>query len=91
MISKRLKKAFIAFGEKMKGYTTNEAVIHAPESRTSSPVLIPRNTETLSHVDIRGLYPCGEGAGYAGGIMSAAIDGINCVDAILKKNNKLIN
>ena len=91
MISKRLKKAFIAFGEKMKGYTTNEAVIHAPESRTSSPVLIPRNTETLSHVEIRGLYPCGEGAGYAGGIMSAAIDGINCVDAILKKNNKLIN
>jgi uncharacterized FAD-dependent dehydrogenase len=85
MISKRLKKAFIAFGKKMKGYSTNEAVIHAPESRTSSPVLIPRNTETLSHVEIRGLYPCGEGAGYAGGIMSAAIDGINCIDAILKK------
>ena len=85
MISKRLKKAFISFGKKMKGYSTNEAVIHAPESRTSSPVLIPRNTETLSHVEIRGLYPCGEGAGYAGGIMSAAIDGINCIDAILKK------
>lgn len=85
MISQRLKKAFIAFGKKMKGYSTNDAVIHAPESRTSSPILIPRNLETLSHVEIRGLYPCGEGAGYAGGIMSAAIDGINCIDAILKK------
>ncbi len=93
LISQRLKKAFISFGKKMKGYCTNEAVIHAPESRTSSTVLIPRDGETLSHVDIVGLYPCGEGAGYAGGIMSAAIDGINCVDAILKKNfkpNKLI-
>lgn len=85
MLSKRLRKAFIAFGKKMKGYYTNEAVIHAPESRTSSPVLIPRDAHTLSHVEVNGLYPCGEGAGYAGGIMSAAIDGINCVDAILKK------
>ncbi len=87
MLSKRLRKAFIAFGKKMKGYSTNEAVIHAPESRTSSPVLIPRDINTLSHVEIEGLYPCGEGAGYAGGIMSAAIDGINCVDAILKKHS----
>lgn len=89
LISKRLKKAFIAFGKRMKGYASNEAVIHAPESRTSSPVLIPRNTNTLSHVEVNGLYPCGEGAGYAGGIMSAAIDGINCVDAIIKKHNTL--
>ncbi len=86
LLTKRLRKAFIAFGKKMKGYYTNEAVIHAPESRTSSPVLIPRDTETLSHPEVKGLYPCGEGAGYAGGIMSAAIDGINCVDAILKKH-----
>ena len=85
LITKRLKKAFLAFGRKMKGYYTNEAVLHAPESRTSSPVSIPRNPETLEHVDVQGLYPCGEGAGYAGGIMSAAIDGINCVDAISKK------
>ena len=85
LLSQRLRKAFIAFGKKMKGYYTNEAVIHAPESRTSAPVLIPRDGRTLSHVDVNGLYPCGEGAGYAGGIMSAAIDGINCVDAILKK------
>ena len=89
MLSKRLKKAFIAFGKKMKGYATNEAVIHAPESRTSAPVLIPRNDITLSHEDVDGLYPCGEGAGYAGGIMSAAIDGINCVDAVLKKHGVL--
>lgn len=85
LLSKRLKKAFIAFGKKMKGYYTNEAVLHAPESRTSSPISIPRNPETLEHIEVKGLYPCGEGAGYAGGIISAAIDGINCVDAIVLK------
>jgi uncharacterized FAD-dependent dehydrogenase len=88
MLSERLKKAFLAFGKKMKGYYTNEAVIHAPESRTSSTVLIPRDPISLVHPDINGLYPCGEGAGYAGGIMSAAIDGINCVDAILNKQSE---
>ncbi len=85
LIAKRLRKAFKKFGKKMKGYYTNEAVLHAPESRTSSPISIPRNAETLEHIEITGLYPCGEGAGYAGGIISAAIDGINCVDAIAKK------
>ncbi|WP_026452254.1 NAD(P)/FAD-dependent oxidoreductase [Aequorivita capsosiphonis] len=85
IISTRLRKAFVAFGKKMKGYYTNQAVLHAPESRTSSPISIPRNLETLEHVEIKGLYPCGEGAGYAGGIISAAIDGINCVDAIVVK------
>lgn len=85
LLSKRLKKAFVLFGKKMKGYYTNEAVLHAPESRTSSPISIPRNPETLEHNEVNGLYPCGEGAGYAGGIISAAIDGINCVDAISKK------
>ena len=85
MISKRLRKAFSAYGQKMKGYFTNEAVLHAPESRTSSPVSIPRNIDTLEHVSVKGLYPCGEGAGYAGGIISAAIDGINCVDIIIDK------
>jgi uncharacterized FAD-dependent dehydrogenase len=89
LISKRLKKAFVAFGKKMKGYYSNEAVIHAPESRTSSPVAIPRDTVTLEHVEVLGLYPCGEGAGYAGGIISAAIDGINCVDAIALKYSAL--
>ena len=85
LIAKRLRKAFISFGRKMKGYYTNKAILHAPESRTSSPISIPRNVETLEHVDVQGLYPCGEGAGYAGGIISAAIDGINCVDAIVTK------
>ena len=85
LIAKRLQKAFIKFGRKMKGYYSNNAVLHAPESRTSSPVSIPRDPETMEHLDIKGLYPCGEGAGYAGGIISAAIDGINCVDAIAQK------
>lgn len=74
-ISDRLKVAFKSFGKRMKGYLTNEAVIVATESRTSSPARIPRNNETLHHPQIKNLYPCGEGAGYAGGIMSAAMDG----------------
>lgn len=85
LIARRLRKAFVKFGKKLKGYYTNEAVLHAPESRTSSPVLIPRDPTTLEHIEVKGFYPCGEGAGYAGGIISAAIDGINCVDAIAKK------
>ena len=85
MIASRLRQAFKAFGKKMKGYYTNDAVIHAPESRTSSPVAIPRDPNSLEHVEISGLYPCGEGAGYAGGIISAGIDGINCVDRVLEK------
>jgi uncharacterized protein len=70
-----LAQAFIMFGKKMKGYLTNEAVLVAVESRTSSPVRIPRNADTLQHIQIQNLYPCGEGAGYAGGIVSAAMDG----------------
>lgn len=73
-----LREGFVHFGKSMKGYLTNEAVLHAPESRTSSPVRIPRDKETLEHVEIKGLYPCAEGAGYAGGIVSAAIDGEKC-------------
>ena len=74
-ISDRLKIAFRSFGKKMRGYLTNEAVIVATESRTSSPVRIPRDNETLNHPQLKNLYPCGEGAGYAGGIVSAAMDG----------------
>lgn len=81
-IARRLKQAFLDFGKKMNGFLTNTAVLHAPESRTSSPVKIPRNDETLQHVEIQGLYPCGEGAGYAGGIISAAIDGMRCAEMI---------
>ena len=66
----------------MRGYRTNEAVLVAVESRTSSPVRIPRDPTTLEHPEVRGLYPCGEGAGYAGGIVSAAMDGVRVARAI---------
>jgi len=78
------KQGFQDFNKSMKGYLTEEAVAHAPESRTSSPVRIPRDFKTLEHPQIKGLYPCGEGAGYAGGIISAAIDGQKCAEALLK-------
>jgi len=80
-INERLRKALPAFGKKMKGYYTNEAILVGVESRTSSPIKIPRDKETLQHPQVKGLFPCGEGAGYAGGIISAAIDGINCAVA----------
>lgn len=82
IIGKRLQEGFKIFGKKMNGYLTNEAVIHGVESRTSSPVRIPRNRDTFEHLQIKGLYPVGEGAGYAGGIMSAAIDGQHCAEKI---------
>ena len=78
LLTQIMREGFLEFGKSMKGYMTNEAILHAPESRTSSPVRIPRDSETLEHVQIKGLYPCGEGAGYAGGIISAAIDGEKC-------------
>jgi uncharacterized FAD-dependent dehydrogenase len=77
-----MRQGFSEFGKSMKGYATNEAILHAPESRTSSPVRIPRDNYTLEHLQIKGLYPCGEGAGYAGGIISAAIDGEKCAQKI---------
>lgn len=77
-IAASLQKALPVFGKKMKGYYTNEAILVGVESRTSSPVKVPRDRETLQHPQVQGLFPCGEGAGYAGGIISAAIDGINC-------------
>ncbi|GAB4334751.1 MAG: FAD-binding protein [Flammeovirgaceae bacterium] len=78
----RLRNAFREFGKKMKGYLTNEAQIVGVESRTSSPVRIPRSEQTLEHLQIKRLFPCGEGAGYAGGIASAAIDGERCAEAV---------
>ncbi|QSB28014.1 NAD(P)/FAD-dependent oxidoreductase [Flavobacterium sp. CLA17] len=77
-LSQILREGFKEFGKSMRGYLTNEAILHAPESRTSSPVRIPRDPITYEHLQIKGLYPCGEGAGYAGGIISAAIDGEKC-------------
>ena len=73
-----LREGFTEFGKSVRGYLTNDAILHAPESRTSSPVRIPRDAISLEHLQIKGLYPCGEGAGYAGGIISAAIDGEKC-------------
>ena len=78
-ISDTLREGFIDFGKKMRGYRTNDAIVVGVESRTSSPVRIPRDKETLRHPQIKNLFPCGEGAGYAGGIVSAAMDGIACI------------
>lgn len=82
-----LQEGFKSFGEKMKGYYTNEAIVVATESRTSSPVRIPRDAIGLQHPQIKNLYPCGEGAGYAGGIVSAAMDGQRIANIIAQKIN----
>lgn len=82
-IAERMAMAFKAFGQKMKGYFTNEAQIIGVESRTSSPVRIPRDKESFEHLQIKRLYPCGEGAGYAGGIVSAAMDGERCAEKLI--------
>jgi hypothetical protein len=84
IVSKSLQEGFKKFGRKMKGFLTNEAVIIGVESRTSSPVRIPRNNKTFEHNQIKGLFPCGEGSGYAGGIMSSAIDGENCANSVFE-------
>jgi hypothetical protein len=83
-VYKSLQEGFKAFGKKMKGYYTNDAVVVATESRTSSPVRIPRDSLSLQHPQIKNLYPCGEGAGYAGGIVSAAMDGERVAAMIVK-------
>lgn len=87
VIYEALQKGFIEIGKTMKGFLTNEAVVHAPESRTSSPVRIPRDKLSLEHPQLKGLFPCGEGAGYAGGIVSASIDGEKCAIAAKKSLN----
>ncbi|MBQ1912886.1 MAG: NAD(P)/FAD-dependent oxidoreductase [Bacteroidales bacterium] len=81
-VALRLRRAFPQVDRQMHGYYTNDALLLGVESRTSSPVRLPRNPETLEHVDVPGLYPCGEGAGYAGGIVSSALDGVNCAEMI---------
>jgi len=86
-ISERIKAALIEFGKKMKGYFTEEGILIGLESRTSSPVRIPRDKISYQHPEIKNLYPCGEGAGYAGGIISAALDGQNTAKAIINKYN----
>jgi len=90
MISKRLQEGFKTFGRQAHGFLTNEAVLIAVETRTSSPVRIIRDRETLQHIRVQGLFPCGEGAGYAGGIVSAGVDGERCAEAaaqyVMQKN-----
>jgi uncharacterized FAD-dependent dehydrogenase len=87
-LNQRLRFGFKEFGKKMKGYLTNEAVLVGVESRTSSPVRIPRDPDSYEHVEVKRFYPCGEGAGYAGGIVSAAIDGMNCASKFVLKYSK---
>lgn len=84
-IGKRLRQGFQYFGQKLRGYLTNEAQIIGVESRTSSPVRIPRDKESCEHVEIKRLFPCAEGAGYAGGIVSAAMDGERCMEGVIAK------
>lgn len=86
-IGKRLQQGFRKFGSFARGFLTNEAILIGVESRTSSPVRISRDRETMVHIRIDGLYPCGEGAGYAGGIVSAAMDGEKCAEAVAKLLN----
>ena len=81
-ISERLSKGFEMFGRSSRGFLTNDAVMIAVETRTSAPVRIVRDNETLQHVSVEGLFPCGEGAGYAGGIASAGVDGERCAEAV---------
>ena len=81
-VSDRLRKAFEMFGKQARGFLTNEATVIAIETRTSAPVRILRDRETLQHIEISGLFPCGEGAGYAGGIVSAGVDGERCADSV---------
>ena len=85
MIVGRLRKGFEKFGQMSHGFLTNEAILIAVETRTSSPVRILRDNETLQHIRVKGLFPCGEGAGYAGGIVSAGVDGERCADSVKLK------
>ena len=83
-IGRRLQAAFRAFDRRMKGFVTNDAVVVGVESRTSSPVRIPRDPQSLQHPRLKGLFPCGEGAGYAGGIVSCAVDGQRVAEAVVR-------
>jgi uncharacterized FAD-dependent dehydrogenase len=84
VIADRLRSGIATFGRKMKGFVTDEAIVVGVESRTSTPVRIPRDPESLMHTQIDGLFPAGEGAGYAGGIVSAALDGERVADAVAR-------
>ncbi len=87
-IANRLRDGFRLFGSLLNGFLTNDAVILGIESRTSSPLRIPRDPETLEHISLQGLFPCGEGSGYAGGIVSSAVDGMKAAEAVAAKLRK---
>jgi uncharacterized FAD-dependent dehydrogenase len=87
-IGRRLQAAFKAFDRRMQGFVTNDALVVGVESRTSSPVRIPRDPQTLQHISLQGLFPCGEGAGYAGGIVSCAVDGERSAEAVMRYLNQ---
>lgn len=88
-VASKLREALVQFGEKYRGFVTDEAIVVGDETRTSAPVRIVRDSESLQHIDLAGLYPCGEGAGYAGGIVSAAIDGERCAQALALNSYQL--
>ena len=87
-MARRLQRGFEDFGRRARGFLTSEATLIGAETRTSSPVRVPRDAESLVHIATPGLYPCGEGAGYAGGIVSAAIDGMRCAEAVATTLNQ---
>lgn len=87
-VSKRLQQGFRNFGKMSHGFLTNEALMIGVETRTSAPVRIIRDRETLQHVRLQGLFPCGEGAGYAGGIVSAGVDGERCAEMLVEYMNR---
>ena len=88
-IASRLRRGFEFFGKSSRGFLTNEAAIIGVETRTSAPVRIVRDNVTLQHITLAGLFPCGEGAGYAGGIVSAAVDGERCAEAAVEYCNRI--
>ena len=87
-LASRLSEGLRRFGRSLRGYTGQEGLMLGFETRTSSPVRVPREPETLQHPEVEGLYPCGEGAGYAGGIVSAAMDGRLCAEAVAARAGK---
>lgn len=89
-VTRSLKEALPLLDKKLSGFASPEAILTAPETRSSSPVTLVRSSKDLQSVSVKGLYPCGEGAGYAGGIMSAAVDGIRCAEAVIKKEEEFI-
>ena len=82
-VTQSMREAIVSMDRYLKGFANPDAVLTGAETRSSSPVRITRNTDTLESISLKGLYPCGEGAGYAGGIISAAVDGIKCAEKIL--------